>query len=69
MDRKKENNRLKAKTKFLKMFYKLPEEARKELVLDFATEPKNLNVCCLAVRNNTLLGKKILEQMGYKDEN
>ena len=51
------------------MFYKLPEEARKELVLDFATEPKSLNVCCLEIRNNTLLGKKILEQMGYKDEN
>jgi hypothetical protein len=60
---------MKAKTKFLKMFYKLPQEARKELVYDFVVNPMTLNVVCLEVRNDTTLGKSILEKLGYRDDN
>ena len=59
---------MEAKTKFMKMFYKLPEKARRELVYDFTHHPMSLNVCCLEIRNNTKLGKGILERLGYEDE-
>ena len=61
---------MKAKTKFLKMFYKLPEKARTELVYNFAVHPMTLSVCALEVRNNRNknLGKEILEDLGYVDD-
>jgi len=59
---------MKAKTKFMKMFYKLPEKARRELVYDFTNHPMTLNVCCLEIRNNTKLGDKILSKLGYNDD-
>ncbi len=59
---------MKAKTKFMKMYYKLPEKARRELVFNYATNPMSLNVCSLEIRNNTKLGKVILFELGYKDE-
>lgn len=57
-----------AKTKFMKMFYKMPEKARKELVYDFANHPMTLNVLALEIRNNTELGNKILKKLGFEDE-
>lgn len=59
---------MKAKTRFLKIFYKLPPEARKELVYDFTKNPMTLNVVCLEVRNDTKLGKEMLAKLGYKEE-
>jgi len=58
---------MKAKTKFIKMFYKLPEKARKELVYNFAVNPMTLSVCCCEIRHETELGKKILKDLGYED--
>ena len=58
---------MKAKTKFTKMYYKLPIKARTELVYDFVKHPMTLNVCMQEVRCNTQLGKKILERLGYED--
>lgn len=57
---------MKAKTKFMKMFYELPEEARRELVYDFAINPMSLNICMLEIKNDTMLGNIILKGLGYK---
>ena len=59
---------MKAKTKFMKMYYKLPEQARRELVIDFTTIPRSLNVCMSEIMGNTLLGKEILKRLGYNNE-
>ncbi len=60
---------MKAKTKFIKMFYKLPEVARKELVFDaYGDRPMSLNVICLEIRNDTKLGKACLHLLGYEDD-
>ena len=59
---------MKAKTKFLKMYYKLPNEAKTELVCDFAVNPMSLSVVAVEVRGNTELSKMLLEKLGYKDE-
>ena len=59
---------MKAKTRFLKMFYKLPVKARKELVYDFPTTCFSLNVVALEVKNDTSLGRKILRKLGYVDD-
>ena len=57
-----------AKTKFIKMFHKLPEIARRELVLNaHGDNPMSLNVICLEVRNDTELGKQCLSALGYID--
>lgn len=55
-----------AKIEFMKMYHKMPGKARRELVYDFATNPMSLNVCYLEIRNNTKLGKVILNELGYK---
>ena len=62
-----QKNKMKAKTTFLKMFYKFPIEARKELVFGYPNNPMTLNVAALEVRNNTKLGKEILKRLGFKD--
>jgi len=59
---------MKAKTKFTKMFYKLPDEARKELVYHYWGNPMNLNVVALEIRMNTKIGKEMLKKLGYEDE-
>lgn len=68
---------MKAKTKFLKMFYKLPEKARTELVYDaYGNKPMTLNIITLEVRGRTKsgngeatnLGKEILRRLGYEDD-
>lgn len=59
---------MKAKTKFKKMFYKLPEKARSELVYDFTRRPMSLSVCWLEIMHDTKLGKSILDDLGYKDD-
>lgn len=59
---------MKAKTKFLKMFYKMPEEGRKLLVYKYWDNPRSLNVCALEIKNNTKLGSKILKELGYEDD-
>ena len=60
---------MKAKTKFIKMFYKLPEKARKKLILNpYGDNPMSLNVICIEVRNDTNLGKRCLLELGYHDD-
>ena len=59
--------KIKAKTKFMEMFDKLPKEARKELVYHYWDNPLSLNVVALEIRMNTKKGSNILNQLGYKD--
>jgi len=56
-----------AKTNFLDIFYKLPEEARQELVYNYPIHPMTLNVIAFEIKNNTKLGKKILKDLGFED--
>ena len=59
---------MKAKTKFMKMYYKLPEEARRSLVLNYwKKRPYSLNIIALEIRANTKLGKELLKELGFKD--
>jgi len=58
---------MKAKTKFLKMFRKLPVEAGFLTWNPYGSKPMTLNVCYFEITNNTKLGKEILEELGYKD--
>lgn len=63
---------MKAKTRFMKMFNKLPEKARTELVYRYWEKhegrPYSLNIVALEVRNNTELGKKIIQELGFEDD-
>ena len=59
---------MKAKTRFLKMYYKLPEAAEIELVYDFTGKCMTLSVCAYEIMHNTELGKSILARLGYKDD-
>ena len=58
---------MKPKTRFMKMYYKLPEKARKKLVINFTSNPMNLFVVGHEIREDTRLGKKLLFQLGYMD--
>ena len=57
----------KAKTKFIKIFFELPEKARSNLVYDYANNPMSLNVCMIEIQGNTKLGKKILKDLGFEN--
>ena len=60
---------MKAKTKFMKMYYKLPETARSKLVyLPYGMNPMTLTVCSIEIRYDTKIGKEILKVLGYKDK-
>lgn len=59
---------LTGKQRFIKMYYKFPKKARKELVYDFAGKIMSLNVCWSEVTNDTKLGKEILKKLGYEDD-
>ena len=59
---------MKAKTKFIKIFYKLPEKARIELVYDYPNNPMTLNVVKIEVDADTKLSKIILKRLGYEDD-
>ena len=59
---------MKAKTKFIKMFKKLPKEARRKLVLNtYGDNPMSLNIVYLEVEHDTELGKQCLKELGYED--
>lgn len=59
---------MKAKTKFLKMYQKLPQEARLELVYNYSKDPYSLNVVANEIKSNTKRGKEILKKLGYYDD-
>jgi len=59
---------MKAKTQFKKFYYKLPEKARKELMFYIDNTPRSLAACWQEIKNDTALGKMILNNLGFKDE-
>ena len=59
---------MKAKTRFMKMFSKMPEKARALLVYRYWVNPVSLNVCALEIRNDTKLGKKMLKDLGFVND-
>lgn len=59
---------MKAKIKFMRMYYKLPKKARNRLIMRAFTEPMNLDVVALEVRNDTAKSKVLLWELGYEDE-
>jgi len=60
---------MKARTKFLRMFDKLPEKARANLIYNFYTnKPYSLNVCAIEIKNKTAISKLILNDLGFMDE-
>jgi len=63
-----EEDRIKAKTKFMRMFNKLPKRARTELVFDFTGNPMTLNVCRNEIEFGTVLGQQILTVLGFEDD-
>jgi hypothetical protein len=59
---------MKARTKFMRMFSKLPIQARKDLVFNaYGDNPMSLNVIYFEVHENTPLGKLCLSALGYND--
>lgn len=58
---------MKAKTKFLKMYYKLPIEARSALVMRFTNVPMTLSVVHGEILLETELGKQLLKELGFTD--
>lgn len=59
---------MKAKTKFLKMFHKLPSAARPKLVYGFTKNPMTLNIIAIEVRAGTKLGRDVLKDLGFEDD-
>jgi len=59
---------MKAKTKFMLMFNRLPKRARAELIYDYTLNPMTLNVCKNEIEYNTEKGKEILTRLGYEDD-
>ena len=59
---------MKAKIEFIKMFRKLPEKAREELVYNFPVHPMSLNVVYFEVSGNTKKSNEILRRLGYEDD-
>lgn len=57
---------MKAKTRFLKMYYKLPEKAKMELIIYFDKRPYSMNVIASEVRSDTRLSKAFLLNLGYE---
>lgn len=59
---------MKPKTKFLKMYDKLPEKARTELSLRHGIRPYSLSIVRLEVTEDTKLGAKFLKRLGYEEK-
>jgi len=65
--------KMKAKTRFLKMYYKMPEETKRGVSYYFrypdkSIRPLSMNVIANEVRNDTQRGKDILKQLGFRDD-
>ena len=52
----------------MKFYYKLPLRARTRLGYDFTGNLMTVSVLALEVKNDTKMGKKILEDLGFKEE-
>jgi len=58
---------MKVKTRFLKMYDKMPKIARKLLVYDpYKEKPMSLNAIYVEVQNDTEDGKLLLKELGFE---
>lgn len=58
-----------ARTKFLKWYYKLPKEARADLVWKpYDKQPMSIGVVWCEVQNKTKIGDIVLKEMGWADD-
>ena len=56
------------KTRFLKMYYKLPKKAKKSLVIwSYSPDACSMDVAWVEIHHNTVMGKKILKELGYEE--
>jgi hypothetical protein len=64
---------MKAKTKFNKMYWKLPKDARVNLIMyywksNLDKQPYSLNIVFQEIKHDTKMGKKMLKDLGFKDD-
>ena len=60
---------MKATTKFIKLYYKIPLKSRDDIVFKpYGKSPRNLKVIMLEVMHNTPLSEEILKTMGFEDD-
>ena len=59
---------MKAKTKFLKIYDKLPVDAHSELFFFYGDKPMSLLVAYIEIIGNTAMGNKILKDLGFEDD-
>lgn len=59
---------MKAKTKFLEMFNKLPEESRLLIQDAYGLHPRTLHVIACEVEADTKLGNQLLKKLGYESD-
>ena len=60
--------KMKAKTKFLKWCKQAPEKTQRELVLNYwKREPFSLALIASMVEHDTEKGKQCIEQLGWED--
>lgn len=59
---------MKAKNKFKRMYTKLPYPAKRLIWMDKDLEPRSLNTIFIEIEHETELGKRILNDMGFKDD-
>lgn len=60
--------RMKPKTRFMKMYYKMPANARKLLVYRYwGIKPMSLTAMWVEVKNDTEHGKKLLKELGFEE--
>ena len=58
---------MKTKTKFLKWCNVLSDNGKFNLLNPYRANPMSMNVCIMEVKHDTILGDKILEEMGFSD--
>ena len=52
-----------AKDSFMKVYSNLPEDVRKEVVIEVKNKPYSWNAAYVEIENNTELGKEILKKL------
>ena len=58
---------MKPKTRFTKVYYKLPEKARRRWQIVYDNKPYSANVVFFEVRSDTELGREFLKSLRYEE--
>jgi len=57
-----------AKKKFKRVYDKMPDYMKARVAYMFWDKPINMNVCWEEIKNDTYMGIKILNELGFKDD-